>query len=144
MLMTVLPLLKIAVVFLAIVLGMRGRLGIGGSVLAGSFLLVVLFGHGPFVWVGAAGNAFVDPKTIFLAVIVALIMVLSSLMEKTGRTGHLLDGLSGVITNPRLRPGVFSGPDRPFTHARWSHFFRTAHRKNRTGRGGRSNGQNPA
>ncbi|MFW5488352.1 MAG: DUF401 family protein [Desulfovibrio sp.] len=65
--------------------------------------MVFLFGKGPVVWLKAAGAAFVDPKTIFLLFIVAFIMVLSSLMEKTGRTGKLMDALSGLITNPRLR-----------------------------------------
>jgi integral membrane protein (TIGR00529 family) len=100
---TLLPLGKIALVFAAILLGMRTRGGIGGAILVGSLLLVFVFGHGPMDWLAAAGKAITDPKTLFLAFIVGFIMVLSSLMEKTGRTEQLLEGLSGLITNTRFR-----------------------------------------
>lgn len=100
---SLLPLFKIIFVFICMLAGIRLRLGVGPSIIIGAAALAALtsMGAGPFV--EAAGTALVDSKTVFLALIVALIMVLSGLLEKTGQAGRIMDSLTGYLRNPRLR-----------------------------------------
>ncbi|WP_034642718.1 DUF401 family protein [Desulfovibrio inopinatus] len=97
------PFLKIALVFTAMLFGIRKKFGLARSILAGSVLLGFLFGFGPLSWGKAAALALIDPDTIFLAVIVALILILSDLFETTGQAARLMEAMRGILTKPRLR-----------------------------------------
>ncbi len=95
-------LLKIVVVFVAMLVGIRYRLGVAWSILIGSVLLVLLFGHGPLFWVTNSTAALQDPKLLFLGAIVGLILLLSGLMEHTGQAGRFMEALAGRLRGPRL------------------------------------------
>ncbi len=102
LLLSSLPLLKILLVFAAMLTGIRLRLGLGLSILAGSVLLGLLFGMGPVSWLFTAGAAMVEGETLYLGAIVALILVLSSLMDASGQAERLMDSLQGFLRRPRL------------------------------------------
>ena len=102
-----LPLLKIMAVFAGMLAGIRYKLGLSLSIALGGLALVLLFGGTPLDWLHVAANALVDPKTLYLALIVALIMVLSDLLDKTGRTTALMRSLEPYLTGPRLRLAFF-------------------------------------
>ncbi len=97
------PLIKIGAAFVFMLVGIRLRLGLGLSILLGSVILGLLFGMGPLDIAGAAGTAVVRQKALFLGLIVALILVLSDVLERTGQTVRLMDSLGRRLTNPRLR-----------------------------------------
>lgn len=71
--------------------------------LAGQPVLALLFGLPVAQWPATAGLALVHPQTVFLALIVALILVFSDLLGKTGQATRLMDSLTGYLTRPRLR-----------------------------------------
>lgn len=97
------PLFEIILVFICMLVGIRLRLGVGLSILMGGGILAALtsMGLGKVLKVSAA--ALLDEKTVFLALIVALIMVLSGLLEKTGQAGRIMNSLTGYLRSPRLR-----------------------------------------
>ena len=97
------PLIKIGAAFASMLMGIRFRLGLGLSILFGSVILGLLFGMGPLDLLDAAGTAVVRQKALFLCLIVALILVLSDVLERTGQTVRLMNSLGRRLTNPRLR-----------------------------------------
>ncbi|CCO23551.1 DUF401 family protein [Maridesulfovibrio hydrothermalis] len=98
-----LPLLKILFVFVCMLVGIRLKLGVGPSILIGAVVLAFFTSMGAWVFLETAGAAVADEKTIFLGLIVALIMVLSGLLERTGQAGRIMESLAGYLKNPRLR-----------------------------------------
>ncbi|MBN2140627.1 MAG: DUF401 family protein [Desulfovibrionaceae bacterium] len=98
-----LPLIKVLAAFAVMLAGIRARLGLGSSVLAGGLVLGLCFGLGPVPWLKVAGLALIQEKTVLLSAIVGLILVLSGLLETTGQTGRIMEALSAFISGPRLR-----------------------------------------
>jgi integral membrane protein (TIGR00529 family) len=104
---SVIPLAKIFFVFMAMLAGIKFRLGIGTSILGGSVLTGLLFGIPAWKWVIIAGESLLDLKLILLAIIVLLIMILSRIMENTGQNKRLMHELSGLLKWPRFRLAFF-------------------------------------
>ena len=104
---TVLPLAKILFVFVAMLAGIKFRLGIGPSILGGSVLAGLLFGIPAGQWIIIVVNTLLDFKLILLALIVILIMILSRIMENTGQNKRLMMELSGLLRWPRFRLAFF-------------------------------------
>lgn len=102
-----LPLLKVLLAFCAMLVGIRLRLGLFLSLLAGSLLLALLFGMGPLSWLAAAFEGVAQSQALFLCAIVAVILVLSDLLDHCGQAGRLLDALGGRIKSPRLSLAFF-------------------------------------
>lgn len=100
---TLLPLLKILAAFTAMLVGIRLRLGLGTSILSGAVMTALFFGLPAGRWPQVAASALTNEKTLFLAAIVGMIMVLSNMMEKTGQSQRLMDSLAVRIRSPRLR-----------------------------------------
>jgi uncharacterized protein len=104
---SVIPLAKIFFVFMAMLLGIKFRLGIGLSILGGSVLAGLLFKIPPDQWIIIAAQSLFDFKLILLALIVMLIMLLSRIMENTGQSKRLMNELSGLLRWPRLKLAFF-------------------------------------
>lgn len=98
-----LPLLKIVFVFICMLAGIRMRLGVGPSILIGAVVLGFETSMGAGRFLSVSVSALTELKTVFLALIVALIMVLSGLLEKTGQAARIMDSLTGYLRSPRLR-----------------------------------------
>ncbi len=103
LLLPYLPLLKVALAFALMLAGIRFRLGLWQSILAGSLVLGLIFGQSPAGWLAAAAAGVASEKAILLGSLVGLIMVLSDCMEKTGQAGRLMEELTGFLRAPRLR-----------------------------------------
>jgi uncharacterized protein len=97
------PLLKIILVFAAILLGIRCRTGIGASILLGSLLLALLFRVGVLQWIEIGFFGVFQEKVVLLSVIVLLILYLSDMLERTGQGQRLMQHVSKALTWPRLR-----------------------------------------
>ena len=100
-------LLRLAIVFALVLIAIRKHLSLGNSFLLGSVVMGILFGHRPGAIVESIVRSSIDPKTIFLAIIVGLILILSSSMEKAGQMKRLLNNFRGLIANPRLNLILF-------------------------------------
>ncbi len=103
----IIPLAKVVLAFCAMLVGIRLRAGLFISLLAGSLLLGLLFGMGPGSWLAAAFDGMLQAKTLFLCAIVAVILVLSDLLDTCGQAARLLDALGGRIKSPRLALAFF-------------------------------------
>ncbi|SDL48694.1 hypothetical protein SAMN05660337_3070 [Maridesulfovibrio ferrireducens] len=102
-LINMLPLFKILFVFICMLIGIRFKLGVGLSVLIGGFVLALVTDMKMDALLQTVQSAVTDEKTIYLALIVALIMLLSGLLERTGQAGRIMDSLTGYLKSPRLR-----------------------------------------
>ena len=97
------PFAKVLFSFVLMLVGMRLKIGLGLSILAGGLVMGLSFGLGPLEFVQTGALALIQEKFLFLAAIVGLILVLSDAMERSGQSRRLMDGLSGFLTSPRLR-----------------------------------------
>ena len=97
------PFLKVLFAFVLMLAGMRFKVGLGLSILAGSLAMAFMFGLGPIQWAEAGAVALIQDKFIYLTAIVGLILILSDAMERAGQSKRLMESLSGFLTSPRLR-----------------------------------------
>ncbi len=100
--MTIPAIFRILAVFAWMVWLIRRRLSIGNAFVIGSATLGVVFGMRPGALLDAAASALVEPKTISLAVVVCLILVLSHSMETAGQMKRLLERFQGLMSHPGL------------------------------------------
>jgi integral membrane protein (TIGR00529 family) len=99
--------IRISLIFVFVLICIRKKLSLGNAFLIGALLLGILFGLGPKAMVKTALESIIYPKTVFLAIIVSLILVLSSSMEKAGQMRRLLANFQGLVSNPRIKLVVF-------------------------------------
>jgi integral membrane protein (TIGR00529 family) len=100
-------LLRVAIVFVLVLIAIRKKLSLGNAFLIGSLALGVLFGESPRAIAGSMAGSILDPKTASLAIIVGLILVLSNSMEKAGQMQRLLSSFRGLVSSPRLNLTIF-------------------------------------
>jgi integral membrane protein (TIGR00529 family) len=93
---------KMIVIFLLVLSCIRKKLSLGNAFLLGSLFLCLLFGMHPRVALKSMLTSITDPKTLSIAVIVSLIMVLSTSMELAGQMQRMLKNFQGLISRPRL------------------------------------------
>lgn len=97
------PFLKVMFAFAIMLAGMRLKIGLGVSILAGGLVLGWCFGLGLADWASTGVLALTQEKFLYLTAIVGLILILSGAMEKSGQSRRLMEALSGYLTSPRLR-----------------------------------------
>ena len=98
---TIPAIVRIMVIFVLVLLAIKRNWSLGNAFLCGSIALGVVFGMGPLAIVRSIGGALAHPKTMSLAVVVSLILVLSHTLEKSGQMARLLDGFKGLIRKPK-------------------------------------------
>ena len=101
------PMLKVGLVFALMLAGIRYKLGIGPSILAGSLVLGLIFGLGPVDWLITAFSALADTQFLLLLIIIEAIMILSHLLETSGQSQRIMHTLSRHLRWPRLRLAFF-------------------------------------
>ncbi|MDJ0988723.1 MAG: DUF401 family protein [Desulfobacterales bacterium] len=107
MLDTIPAVIRILFVFSLILFLIKRRWSLGNAFLAGSVALGLIFGMSPPAIIKAVTRALLDPKTMSLAVVVSLILVLSHSLEKSGQMGRLLENYKGLVRRPRLNLVIF-------------------------------------
>jgi len=100
-------LLRVALIFILILLMIRKKYSLGNAFLVGSFILSFFFGLNITGTIKSITASVLYSKTLVLAVIVSLILVLSDSMEKGGQMQRLLGNFRGLISNPRLNLIIF-------------------------------------
>ena len=98
-----LPFIKVIGAFCLMLVGIRNRLGLALSILAGGLFMGLVFGLSTMALLQVSGLALVQEKFLFLAAIVGLILILSDALERSGQSARLMDALSGYLVRPRLR-----------------------------------------
>ena len=98
---------RILIVFVLVLIAIRKNISLGNAFLLGAILIGVLFGLTPGAMLLSAAGSIVMPKTLSLAAVVTLILVLSSSMELGGHMERLLNNFRGLVTNPRLNLAMF-------------------------------------
>ncbi len=97
-----LPYLKIVAVFVIMLLAMR-KLGLGLSVLLGSFILSLAFEITPLNWFYYCIGIFQDSTILTIWTVIIFVLSLSSLMESTGQAERFMAPLAEKIISPRIR-----------------------------------------
>jgi len=99
--------IRILLVFALVLAAMRLKLSLGSAFVIGAVCLGVIFGMAPRRILVSMLLALSHPKTISLAVIVSLILVLSHSMEAGGQMARLLDRFQGLVRHAGLNLVVF-------------------------------------
>ncbi len=100
-------LLRVALVFILILLAIRKGLTLGSAFVIGSIGLCFLFGLSAPGALESAVASILFLKTLALALIVTLILILSDSMDRAGQMQRLLERFRGLITNQRLNLVIF-------------------------------------
>lgn len=94
-------------VFVLVLICIRKKLSLGNAFILGAIFLSVLFGLKPLAMLKSMVASIFDPKTLSIAVIVSLILVLSNSMEMAGQMQRLLEKFRGLVSSPRLNLVIF-------------------------------------
>lgn len=100
---TFLPFIKVGSAFILMLIGIRNGLGLVLSILAGGYVMGLVFGVSIVDLCQISAVALIDEKFLQMVVIVASILTLSGALEKSGQSRRLMEALSGYLTQPRLR-----------------------------------------
>lgn len=98
-----LPFVKVIAAFCLMLVGIRNKLGLALSILAGGLFMGLIFGLSTTELLEASSLALVQEKFLFLVTIVGAILILSDALERSGQSLRLMDALSGYLVRPRLR-----------------------------------------
>jgi len=106
-LLHLLPLGKVLLAFAVMLTGLRLRQPLWIAVIIGGYVLSLTF-HMPFmIWAKVSAGALYQRDTIFLVIILALILFLSEVLERSGQTKRIMQAAEGFLVNPRLRLAFF-------------------------------------
>ncbi len=100
-------LLRVAIVFVLILIAIRKKMSLGNAFVLGAIALGILFVENLWAIAFSAAGSLLDPKTVSLALIVSFILILSNSMEKAGQMQRLLTSFRGRVSNPRLNLTIF-------------------------------------
>jgi integral membrane protein (TIGR00529 family) len=99
---TIPAIVKILVVFAAMLLAIHRKKALGHVFTVGAVVLGLIFGLDPIEIIRSLFLALISPKTLGLAIIVSLILVLSHSMEAAGQMERLLGRFRGLLRHPGL------------------------------------------
>lgn len=91
------PITSIILVFAAMLVGIRLKLGLGLSILSGSFLLALLFDLSPLDWIKAVPAALLTEEALVLCLIIAVILAFSALYSASGQSEHFMRAIRGRV-----------------------------------------------
>jgi len=94
-------------VFFVVLVCIQKKLSLGNAFLLGTLFLSILFGLTPLATVMSIFRSITDPKTLAIAAVVCLILVLSSSMELAGQMQRMLKNFQGLVASPRLNLVIF-------------------------------------
>jgi len=100
-------LLRMALVFVIVLYAIRKNLSLGNAFMIGTLVLSIFFAMPIQATVKSIFFSIIHLKTLSLALVVSLILVLSSSMESTGQMRRLLGRFRGLVRSPRLNLVIF-------------------------------------
>ena len=96
------PILKILAVFFLMILMLRKKIRLDITLLVSTGVLGLIFGLDAIALLKQYGNTLIEISTIDLIAVLVLILVLESVMRRTGMLEAMTDSLSGLPWNNRL------------------------------------------
>ncbi|SFG14849.1 hypothetical protein SAMN05660649_00877 [Desulfotomaculum arcticum] len=96
------PIIKILAVFLLMILMLRKKISLDITLLVSTGVLGVIFGLGAIALFKQYAYTLADISTLDLIAVLVLIMVLESVMRRTGMLKAMTDSLAGLPWNNRL------------------------------------------
>jgi integral membrane protein (TIGR00529 family) len=99
--------IKMVMIFFLVLFCIRKKLSLGNAFLLGSLFLSMLFGLKPRAALTSIFASITDPKTLSIAAVVSLILILSSSMELAGQMQRMLKNFQGLVASPRLNLVIF-------------------------------------
>ncbi|MBN2254226.1 MAG: DUF401 family protein [Deltaproteobacteria bacterium] len=99
--------IRLAFIFIFILICIRKKISLGNAFMVGAIALGMVFGLGPTDIAKGVLSSALYPKTVALALIVSLILVMSDSMEAGGQMKRLLDNFQGMISAPHINLVVF-------------------------------------
>jgi integral membrane protein (TIGR00529 family) len=100
-------LVRMTLIFVLVLYGIRKKLSLGNAFMLGAIALSIVFAMPVVAMIKSIFFSMVYPKTLSLALVVSLILVLSSSMESTGQMQRLLGRFRGLVRSPRLNLVIF-------------------------------------
>jgi uncharacterized protein len=98
---------RIAVIFVLILLAIKRKWMLGNAFLGGALGLGILFAMNPMAIAHSFLASMVHPKTLCLTIIVGLILVFSHSLERSGQMARLLDSFRGLVRWPQVNLVIF-------------------------------------
>ena len=98
---------RMIIIFFLVLICIRKKLSLGNAFVLGTLFLSLLFGMQPRATLQSMLASVTDPKTLSIAVIVSLILVLSRSMERAGQMQRMLKNFQGLISSQRLNLIIF-------------------------------------
>jgi integral membrane protein (TIGR00529 family) len=98
---------KMIMIFFLVLICIRKKLSLGNAFMLGALFLSLLFGLKPRAMLTSIFASITDPKTLSIAVVVSLILVLSGSMELAGQMQRMLKNFQGLVASPRLNLVTF-------------------------------------
>ncbi len=105
--MNIPAIVRVLLIFILIVTLIRKRLSLGNAFFIGSTLLGFIFGMNVLKIAVSMWHSLTQPKTMSLALIVSLILVLSHSLEEAGQLERMLATFQGLVKSSRLRLAMF-------------------------------------
>jgi integral membrane protein (TIGR00529 family) len=99
--------IKMIMIFFLVLICIRKKLSLGNAFLLGTLFLSFLFGLKPRAILTSILASISDSKTLSIAAVVTLILVLSSSMELAGQMQRMLKNFQGLVSSPRLNLVIF-------------------------------------
>ncbi len=93
---------SIILVFAVMLAGIRLKLGLGLSIMTGSFVLALLFGLSPLAWLGAIPDALLTEEAFVLCAIVAVILAFSAVYSASGQSRRFMQAIRGQVRSRSL------------------------------------------
>jgi len=101
------PLVKLALIFVLIIVLIRQKLSLGAALTIGAIILGLWFHLSPFKVCISVIDSLTSIETIILFLVITLILVLSHSLETSGQMRRLLDSFGGISQNTRLNLVLF-------------------------------------
>jgi integral membrane protein (TIGR00529 family) len=98
---------RVIMVFILVLICIRKKLSLGHAFMLGAAFLSILFGLTFQAILNSVYDSITDLKTVSIALIVSLILVLSNSMELAGQMQRLLGKFQGLVSSPRLNLVIF-------------------------------------
>jgi len=98
----VLSLIKVLIVFVLIIVLIIRRMNLGLIMLAGSFLLALLFSVWPLGWLQIAFYSAIDYSTITLLLSLIIIQFLEGTLRRSGLLQEMVSALKKLIPDHRI------------------------------------------
>lgn len=99
--------IRVALIFVLMLAVIKRKWSLGNTFLVASFALGLIFTMHPAAILKALWFSLIDPKTVSLAVVVCLILILSNSLETSGQMGRMLARFKGLIRRPKINLVIF-------------------------------------